>query len=124
MSLVAQQVKDLALSLQRLGLLLWHRFNPLPSNFQGHGQKKEKEKEKPLAVKKRMLGPGQWGPQKSCKSHITIHMCNEQQWHTASPDMRFVTGGINSILGHQMSHSSVGQEGPGSGPYYCGWISC
>ena len=32
-SLVAQGVKDLALSLQWLGLLLWHRFNPWPQNF-------------------------------------------------------------------------------------------
>lgn len=27
-SLVVQQVKDLALSLQQLGLLLWHEFDP------------------------------------------------------------------------------------------------
>ena len=30
---VAQQVKDLALSLQWLGLLLWHGFDPWPVNF-------------------------------------------------------------------------------------------
>ena len=30
---MAQQVKDLALSLQWLGLLLWHRFNTWPGNF-------------------------------------------------------------------------------------------
>ena len=32
-SLVAQQVKDLALSLLWLWLLLWHRFDPGPRNF-------------------------------------------------------------------------------------------
>ena len=32
-SLVAQWVKDLVLSLQQLGLLLWHRFDPWPRNF-------------------------------------------------------------------------------------------
>ena len=32
-SLVAQQVKDLALSLQRLGSLPWHGFSPWPRNF-------------------------------------------------------------------------------------------
>ena len=32
-SLVAQQVKDLALSLMCLRLLLWHGFDPWPSNF-------------------------------------------------------------------------------------------
>ena len=30
---LAQQVKDLALSLQQLRLLLWHRFNPWSRNF-------------------------------------------------------------------------------------------
>ena len=30
---MAQQVKNLALSLQWLWLLLWHRFNPWPRNF-------------------------------------------------------------------------------------------
>ena len=32
-SLVAQQVKDLVLSLLRLVSLLWHRFDPWPENF-------------------------------------------------------------------------------------------
>ena len=31
--LVAQWVKDLVLSLQRLGLLLWCRLDPQPGNF-------------------------------------------------------------------------------------------
>ena len=30
---MAQWVKDLALSLQQLGLLLWPRFDPWPRNF-------------------------------------------------------------------------------------------
>ena len=30
---MAQQVKDLVLSLQWLGFLLWHRFDPWPGNF-------------------------------------------------------------------------------------------
>ena len=30
---MAQWVKDLALSLQQLRLLLWHRFDPWPRNF-------------------------------------------------------------------------------------------
>ena len=30
---MAQQVKDLVLSLQQLGLLLWYRFDPWPGNF-------------------------------------------------------------------------------------------
>ena len=30
---VAQQVTDPALSLQQLGSLLWHRFDPWPGNF-------------------------------------------------------------------------------------------
>ena len=29
---MAQQVKDLTLSLQQLGLLLWHGFDPWPGN--------------------------------------------------------------------------------------------
>ena len=32
-SLVAQQVKEPALSLQQLGSLLWHGFDPWPGNF-------------------------------------------------------------------------------------------
>ena len=30
---MAQQVKDLVLSLQHLGLLLWLEFHPCPGNF-------------------------------------------------------------------------------------------
>ena len=41
-SSVAQQVKDLALSLQWLGLLLWCEFNPWPGAFL-HAAESEKE---------------------------------------------------------------------------------
>ena len=45
-SLVMHQVKDLALSLQRLRSLLWCRFDHLPGNLHidGSGQKKKKKK--------------------------------------------------------------------------------
>ena len=43
-SLVVQWVKDLALSLQKLGLLLWHRFDSLPRNFRHNQIKKKKQK--------------------------------------------------------------------------------
>ena len=44
---VAQQVKDLVLSRQRLRLLLWHRFKPWHRNFHmlRCGQKKKKRKD-------------------------------------------------------------------------------
>ena len=35
-SLMAQQVKDLALSLKQLRSLLWHGFNPWPGSFCTH----------------------------------------------------------------------------------------
>ena len=44
-----QRVKDLVLSLQWLGLLLWHGFNPWPRNFHTPWvrppQKKDRQKE-------------------------------------------------------------------------------
>jgi len=45
-SLVAQQVEDLALSLQQLGSLLWHMFDSWPRNFHmpWHSQKKKKKR--------------------------------------------------------------------------------
>ena len=48
-SLMMQRVKDSALSLQLLGLLLWHRFHPWPRNFhmlQEQQQKTTKKKKK------------------------------------------------------------------------------
>ena len=42
-SLVAQWVKNLALSLKQLRSLLWHGFNPWPGNYRRHGQKKKKK---------------------------------------------------------------------------------
>ena len=42
-SLVAQQVKDLELSLQQLGSLLWHGFYPQPGELsQGPGKARKK----------------------------------------------------------------------------------
>ena len=45
-SLVAQEVKDPALSLMWLRSLLWCRFNPWPRKFYSQGKKKKKEKKK------------------------------------------------------------------------------
>ena len=47
--LVAQQVKDLAKSLQQLGLLLWHGFDPWPRNLHMSwvwGGKKKNERDR------------------------------------------------------------------------------
>ena len=48
-------VKDLALSLQQLGWLLWCGFNPWPGNFHlphaiGMAKKKKKREEKDLKI--------------------------------------------------------------------------
>ena len=46
---MAQQIKDLALSLQQPWSLLWNRFNPWPGNFytlQAQPKKKKKKKKK------------------------------------------------------------------------------
>ena len=45
-SLVAQWVKDLALSLQRPGLLLWLWFNPWSRNSHAAGRVKKKKKKR------------------------------------------------------------------------------
>ena len=57
-SLMAKWVKDLMLSLQQLGLLLWHGFDPWPVNFHmpqtwpgKRKEKKRKEKAKPSQTK-------------------------------------------------------------------------
>ena len=54
-SLVAQWVKDLLLSLQRLGSLLWHGFSPLLGNvnmpFGKAKKKKERKKERKRKIK-------------------------------------------------------------------------
>ena len=61
-SLVAPQVKDLALVLLWLRLLLWHGFDPWPGNFQVlqvrpyQKSKREKKKEKEQAGKRRPPG--------------------------------------------------------------------
>ena len=61
---MAQQVKDLALSLQQLGSLLRHRFYPWPRNFcnaWGCGQKIKKKKKKRASIPVKgtvfLLGP-------------------------------------------------------------------
>ena len=43
---MVQQVKDLVLSLQQLGLLLWRGFDPWPRNFHilQEGERKKKKK--------------------------------------------------------------------------------
>ena len=43
---VAKGIKNLALSQQWLGLLLWRRFNPWPGNLKGHVTKKKKKTQK------------------------------------------------------------------------------
>ena len=70
---MAQQVKDPALSLQGLELLLWYSFDPWPRNFHMLGawpkKKKKKKKEKDKQTKRKQskftfkwtkqgLGPG------------------------------------------------------------------
>ena len=52
-SSVAQQVKDLALSLPWFRLLLWHRFDPWPGNFHmlWLQPKKKKKKKKKIGFK-------------------------------------------------------------------------
>ena len=52
-SLVVQQVKDLALSLQQLGLLLWHGFDPWLGNFQTYWAQTKKKKRKRKRKKKK-----------------------------------------------------------------------
>ena len=50
---MAQWVKDPALSLQRLGLLLWCRFNPWPRNFctlQVQPKKKKKKRSAKMGI--------------------------------------------------------------------------
>ena len=42
-SLVTKWVKDVVLSLQQLGLLLWHGFNPWPWNVHMPGKQEEKK---------------------------------------------------------------------------------
>ena len=52
-SLVAQRVKDPALSRKQLRLLLWHRFDPWPRNFHMlwvHPEKKARELDKDRRV--------------------------------------------------------------------------
>ena len=67
-SLVAQWVKDQALSLQWFGLLLWGRFDPGPGNFHmlqawpKKKKKKPKKKPKNCANKEVPDKKGWWSP--------------------------------------------------------------
>ena len=47
---MAQWVNDPALSLQRLGSLLWHRFDPWPRNFHMPWAWPERKKKKGLYI--------------------------------------------------------------------------
>ena len=56
---VAQQVKDLALSLQQLGSPLWHRFSPYPWKFpHATGMRTPPPKKKPTIKYIGLLGAG------------------------------------------------------------------
>ena len=53
---MAQWVKNPALTLQGLRLLLWHRFDPWPRNFyisSSAAKKKKKKKKRQLTIKLR-----------------------------------------------------------------------
>ena len=51
--MVAQQVKDLALSLQWLSLLLWYGFDPLSGNFHTQVQPKKRKCGVPMMVQRK-----------------------------------------------------------------------
>jgi len=53
---VAQWLKDPALSLQQLGVLLWYRFHPWPRNIHMPKNKRTKTKLKKLSLQKQMAG--------------------------------------------------------------------
>ena len=48
---MAQQIKDLAFSLQWFGSLLWYRFDSWPGNFHVPGTAKKKKKKKKKVLK-------------------------------------------------------------------------
>lgn len=48
---MAPWVKDLALALQQLWLLLWHRFDPWPGNLHAVGMAKKEKKERMKCIK-------------------------------------------------------------------------
>ena len=59
-SFLVQWVKDLVLSMQQLGLLLWHKFDPWPRNFHMPQvwPKKKKKKERKKERKEMLLYSG------------------------------------------------------------------
>ena len=58
--LVAQRVKDTALSLKQLGSLLWHAFNLLHASGAVEKRKKTKQNKKENKIKKGILIVDQW----------------------------------------------------------------
>ena len=58
MSLVVQHDKDLVLSLQRLGLLLWCGFKPWPGNFHVLQMQPKKKKKRERENKLLSMGLG------------------------------------------------------------------
>ena len=80
-SLMAQQVKDLALSLQWFGSLLWGRFDTLPRNFYMcglSGKKKKKER-------KEMQNNSLYGLQKARRMQWKAHIDLERLWGYQEP---------------------------------------
>ena len=88
-SLVAQQVKDLALSLQQPRSLLWHGFDPWPGNFhtpQARTKKKKKKKitEKSCCIEDTALWfPGQqWCGRQRCGQHWAEALFRQCWWES------------------------------------------
>lgn len=52
---MAQQVKDLELSLMRLGLLLWHSFNPWVQEFLHAASAANKKRERAIVTTKSII---------------------------------------------------------------------
>ena len=83
-SLVAQQVKDSALSLLWLRLLQWHRFDPWPQNFhvpwaRPRGKKKKK--------KRREILHG--------KIHMRLIICAKR--NTGKKNQRLIRLGVSRV---------------------------
>ena len=86
-SLVSQQVKNPALSLLSLGLLLWHGFDPWSRNFclpWAQPKKKKKKKQTPLKNFKFSCRKVLW----TVQSHFIFKEMSKDFW------------GARSVLGH------------------------